>query len=107
MSIIFPSVYGQDETVARALDMGAVDYLVKPFSPTELAARIRAALRKRLESFQDEPSSPYALRYRNRESLMLRQTALATSKMVPSTVHSGPPNLIKPRTFQIRFAPAL
>ena len=59
--IIFISVYGQDETVARALDMGAVDYLVKPFSPTELAARIRAALRKRLDPFQGEPSGPYTV----------------------------------------------
>ena len=58
--VVFLSVYGQDETVARALDLGAVDYLVKPFSPTELAARIRAALRKRLEPFQGEPSGPYA-----------------------------------------------
>ncbi len=58
--VIFLSVYGQDETVARALDMGAADYVVKPFSPTELAARIRAALRKRLEPFQGEPSGPYA-----------------------------------------------
>ena len=57
--VIFLSAYGQDETVARALDMGAADYLVKPFSPTELAARIRAALRKRLEPFQAEPSGPY------------------------------------------------
>ena len=29
--------------------MGAVDYVVKPFSPTELAARVRAALRKKPE----------------------------------------------------------
>ncbi len=58
--VIFLSVYGQDETVARALDMGATDYLVKPFSPTELAARIRAALRKRLDPFLWEPSGPYA-----------------------------------------------
>ena len=58
--VIFLSRYGQDETVARALDMGAADYVVKPFSPTELAARIRAALRKRLEPEQDEPSAPYA-----------------------------------------------
>ena len=57
--VVFLSVYGQDETVVRALDMGAVDYVVKPFSPTELAARIRAALRKRLEPFQGEPSGPY------------------------------------------------
>ena len=59
--VIFLSMYGQDETVARALDMGAADYLDKPFSPTELAARIRAALRKRLEPFQGEPSGPYSL----------------------------------------------
>ncbi len=58
--VIFLSMYGQDETVARALDVGAADYLVKPFSPTELAARIRAALRKRLEPFQGEPSGHYA-----------------------------------------------
>ena len=59
--VIFLSAYGQDETVARAFDMGATDYVVKPFSPTELAARIRAALRKRLEPFQAEPSAPYAI----------------------------------------------
>ena len=35
-----------------------MDYVVKPFSPTELAARIRAALRKREVS---EPSEPYVL----------------------------------------------
>ena len=58
--VIFLSVYGQDETIARAFDMGASDYVVKPFSPTELAARIRAVLRKRLEPFQAEPSSPYS-----------------------------------------------
>ena len=44
--VIFLSAYGQDEMIARAFDMGAADYVVKPFSPTELAARIRAALRK-------------------------------------------------------------
>ncbi|MDE2827902.1 MAG: response regulator [Bacteroidota bacterium] len=44
--VIFLSAYGRDETVARALEMGAVDYIVKPFSPTELVARIQTALRK-------------------------------------------------------------
>ena len=45
--VIFISAYGREETVARALERGAADYLVKPFSATELTARIRAALRKR------------------------------------------------------------
>ncbi len=57
--IIFVSAYGQDQIVAQAFDMGAVDYVVKPFSPTELAARIRASLRRRAVS---EPSKPYAVR---------------------------------------------
>ena len=57
--VIFLSAYGHDETVARAFDMGAADYVVKPFSPTELAARIRAALRRRLDPFEGEPSAPY------------------------------------------------
>ena len=45
--VIFISAYGRDETIVRALDAGAADYIVKPFSPSELAARVRAALRRR------------------------------------------------------------
>ena len=56
--VIFLSAYGRDETIARAFEMGAVDYMVKPFSSTELAARIGAALRRREVS---EPSEPYVL----------------------------------------------
>ena len=47
LPVIFISAYGRDETVARALEAGAADYIVKPFSPTELTARVRAALRRR------------------------------------------------------------
>ena len=47
LPVIFISGYGRDETVATALDAGAADYIVKPFSPAELAARVRAALRRR------------------------------------------------------------
>ena len=49
LPVIFISAYGRDETVARALDAGAADYIVKPFSPTELVARVRAALRRHEE----------------------------------------------------------
>jgi len=49
LPVIFISAYGRDETIAKALERGAVDYLVKPFSATELTARIRAALRARAE----------------------------------------------------------
>ena len=53
--VIFLSAYGREELVARAFDMGAVDYVVKPFSPTELGARIRAALRRREATGTPEP----------------------------------------------------
>ena len=49
LPVIFISGYRRDETVARALEAGAADYIVKPFSPTELVARVRAALRRREE----------------------------------------------------------
>ncbi len=54
--VIFLSAYGREENVTQALDMGAADYIVKPFSPMELAARIRAALRKREAP---EPADPF------------------------------------------------
>ena len=59
--VIFVSVYGQDDYVVRAFDMGASDYIVKPFSPSELGARIRAALRKRRPADLPEPDEPYVL----------------------------------------------
>ena len=49
LPVIFISGYGRDETVAAALEAGAADYIVKPFSQTELVARVRAALRRREE----------------------------------------------------------
>jgi len=49
LPVIFISGYGRDETIARALTSGAVDYIVKPFSHTELVARVRTALRNRRE----------------------------------------------------------
>ena len=47
LPVIFISGYGRDETIARAFESGAEDYLVKPFSATELLARVGAALRRR------------------------------------------------------------
>ena len=54
--VIFLSGYGEDEIVASALEAGALDYVVKPFSPTELIVRIRAALRPpRLPGYYGHP----------------------------------------------------
>ena len=56
--VIFVSAYGQDNLIARAFEMGADDYVVKPFSSTELIARIQAALRRRKTV---EPPTPYVV----------------------------------------------
>ena len=60
--VIFLSAYGRDQVIARALEAGADDYIVKPFSPTELVARIQAVRRRRAPVERPEPSQPYLLR---------------------------------------------
>ena len=57
--VIFISAYGQDQVIARAFEMGATDYVVKPFSPTELVARIQAALRRQTVPVVAAPGEPY------------------------------------------------
>jgi DNA-binding response OmpR family regulator len=44
--IIILSVRGSDEAIVTGLEQGADDYIVKPFSPGQLVARIRAVLRR-------------------------------------------------------------
>lgn len=44
--IIVLSALDEDQDIVQALDLGADDYLTKPFSVTELMARVRAAVRR-------------------------------------------------------------
>ena len=46
LPIIMLTARGEESDRIRGLDTGADDYIVKPFSMTELAARIRAVLRR-------------------------------------------------------------
>ena len=77
LPVIFISGYGRDETIARALELGAADYVVKPFSPTELTARVRAALRRRAEpeAFQ---LGDLTIRYEERRASVAGRPAGAT-----------------------------
>lgn len=44
--VLFLTASGDEASVVTGLQLGAVDYIVKPFRPRELVARIQAALRK-------------------------------------------------------------
>lgn len=44
--VIFLTASGDEASVVTGLNMGADDYITKPFRPRELVARIKAALRK-------------------------------------------------------------
>ena len=59
--VMFLSGHAADQDISRGLEMGAADYVVKPFSPTELVARIKAALRKGAASDRTESREPYVL----------------------------------------------
>lgn len=45
--VIFLTASGDEHSVVAGLDMGADDYVVKPFRPRELASRIRTVLRRK------------------------------------------------------------
>lgn len=44
--VIMLTARGEEQDRIRGLDLGADDYVVKPFSPRELLARVRAVLRR-------------------------------------------------------------
>ena len=44
--VIFLTASGEENSVVRGLDLGADDYIAKPFRPRELISRIRSVLRR-------------------------------------------------------------
>ena len=44
--VVFLSAKGQDSEIQTGMDVGAEDYMLKPFAPTQLTERVRAILAK-------------------------------------------------------------
>jgi DNA-binding response OmpR family regulator len=94
--IIILSVRGDDETVVAALELGADDYIVKPFSPSQLVARVRAVLRRAAPVPQTGTLTAASLtldRTRNEvqiaDQLPIRLTALETKLLEVLIRHAG------------------
>jgi two-component system phosphate regulon response regulator PhoB len=58
LPIIMLTAKGEENDVTAGLDLGADDYITKPFSPKILVARIKAALRRREELSVEEGGEP-------------------------------------------------
>jgi len=60
--IIMLTARGEEADKIRGLEVGADDYVTKPFSPRELNARIKAVLRRRSPQMTDDPIELNGLR---------------------------------------------
>lgn len=127
--IIMLSVRAGDEAVVRGLEMGADDYMVKPFSPTQLVARIRAVMRRagmqtqpaptRLEAaglvldrsrsevqrLEEPPARLTALELKLLEALMLHPTQVLSSDTLIAAVwgpDGGDRTMLKQLIYRLR-----
>ena len=69
--VIMVTAKGAEFDKVKALDLGADDYVTKPFSPAELTARVDALVRRLGDDSNDKPSfeitsGPFILNTRNR-----------------------------------------
>jgi len=58
--IVVLSVHGEEGTKVEALDLGADDYITKPFGMDELLARVRALLRRSAKPLA-KPDKPFTM----------------------------------------------
>lgn len=77
LPIIIVSAKGEDMDRIIGLDLGADDYLAKPFAPLELVARVRAVLRR---APQDEPPGAQIFCFHGWVLDALRRTLLTPSR---------------------------
>lgn len=78
--IIIVTAKGEERDRVRGLDLGADDYIVKPFSATELLARVRAVLRRAQNA--GVTSQPSVFQHGNLRIDLARAEVFREDKMV-------------------------
>ena len=81
LPIIILTAKGEEADRIAGLDLGADDYIAKPFSPNELVARVRALIRRSRRSESD----PHALRFGPIEMDLSRHTVSDDGRHVTLT----------------------
>ncbi|MCQ2532194.1 MAG: response regulator transcription factor [Saccharofermentans sp.] len=79
--IIILTAKGEEIDRVLGLELGADDYIVKPFSPREVIARIKAVLRRSVET----PESQSVLRFDGLEISVENYTIRLNGELVPFT----------------------
>lgn len=82
--IILITARGEDFDKIMGLDIGADDYIVKPFSPSEVMARLRAVLR-RLQKPEDVKNTGNVIRVSNLMVSLEEYSFTVDGKRVPLT----------------------
>lgn len=82
--IILITARGEDYDKIMGLDIGADDYVVKPFSPSEVMARLRAVLR-RINRDELSADSDSVLRINNMEVNLDEYSFMVDGKKIPLT----------------------
>ena len=80
--IVMLTAKGEEPDIVTGLELGADDYVTKPFSPRILVARIRAVLRRKVK---EEPRDESVLRIRNLVIHSGRHEVLVNGDPVPLT----------------------
>ena len=88
--VIVLSGLGRGQDIAKAFELGAADYVVKPFSPAELVARVGAALRH-AATYPHGGMEPYAY------------GDLAINHLERAVTMSGKPVRLTPTEYKLLF----
>jgi two-component system OmpR family response regulator len=84
LPVLMLSARGEDVDRIMGLELGADDYVAKPFHPRELLARIRAILSRSVE--EEEPRSVMRYRFAGRElDMIARQLRLEDGRRISLT----------------------
>jgi two-component system phosphate regulon response regulator PhoB len=80
--IVMLSAKGEEADIVTGLELGADDYITKPFSPRIMVARVRTALRRKTSRTQDEKAAVHIFELEIHPG---RRSVLAAGKPVDLT----------------------